>query len=81
MCLTCSKTTAEIPEAEEATGSVLWKKGLLKISQILQENNCIGMLESLFNKVAGNLKFVKFLRTPISKNVCERALLQRDNMW
>ena len=38
------------------------------------------MLESLFNKVAGlqtcfPLKFAKFLRTPILKNICKRLFL------
>ena len=59
-----------------------------KISQILLENTCARVF---FNKVAGlrafNLikkkfqhgcfivKFTKFLRTPILKNICERLLL------
>ena len=34
---------------------VFYKKGILKISQISQENTCV--LESFFNKVAGPLRF------------------------
>ena len=30
-------------ETEAATGGVLWKKALLKISQISQENVCVGV--------------------------------------
>ena len=60
----------------------------LKISQILQENTCVGVF---FNKVAGlrassfikkkfqcscfPVKIVKFLRTPTFKNISERLLL------
>ena len=58
------------------------KNYILKISQISQQNI---VLESLFNNVAGfqeilqhgcfPMKFAKFLRTPILKNICERLLL------
>ena len=64
------------------------KKVFLKISQISQENTCIGVC---FNNVAGLqackfikkilqhwcflMKFAKFLRTPTLKNNCERLLL------
>ena len=49
----------------------------LKISQITQENTCVG---DSFYKVAGqqmcfSVKFAKFLRTSILKNICERLLL------
>ena len=62
----------------------------LKISQILQENTCVGHT-SLFNKVAElravsfikkkfqrncfPVKFAKILRTPALKNIGERLLL------
>ena len=62
----------------------------LKISQISQENTCVGHT-SLFNKVAElravsfikkkfqrncfPVKFAKFLRTPTFKNIGERLLL------
>ena len=64
------------------------KKVFLKISQISVENSC---LESLFNNVGGlkvcsfikmrlqmrcfSVKFAKFLRKRILKNICERLLL------
>ena len=69
--------------------SVLQKKVFLKMSQILQEKTPV--LESLLNKVAClqawnfikkglqhwcfHVKFAKFLRTPILKNICQRLLL------
>ena len=63
------------------------KKVFLKISQILQENTCVG---ASFNNFADLqacnfikkifqqcflMKFAKLLRTPIFKNICERLLL------
>ena len=66
-------------------GRCLWKKVFLEISQ---ENTCVGVF---FNKVVGvkacnfikkalqhrcfPVKFAKFLRTPILKNICERLLM------
>ena len=64
------------------------KKVFLKISQYSQENT---VLEFLFNKVAGlqgcnfiekkfhhrcfQVRFAKFLKTPILKNICKQLLL------
>ena len=66
---------------------VLWKKLFLKTLQFYRKTPVV---ESLFNKVTGILasnlnkkrlhhrcfpvKFTKFLRTPILKNICERLL-------
>ena len=74
-----------MPEA--ATGGVLQKKLLLKLSQYPLE---IFVLESLFQKVAGlkacifikkkpqyrcfPVNIAKFLRLPISKIICDRLL-------
>ena len=64
--LLVSKTSVEYSEA--ATRGLLYKKVLLKIPEILQENTCVGV--NLFS-----VKFAKFLRAPILKNICKRLLL------
>ena len=64
--LLVSKTSVEY--SEEATRGLLYKKVLLKIPEILQENTCVGV--NLFS-----VKFAKFLRAPILKNICKRLLL------
>ena len=64
--LLVSKTSVEYSEA--ATKGLLYKKVLLKIPEILQENTCVGV--NLFS-----VKFAKFLRAPILKNICKRLLL------
>ena len=59
------------------------EKEFLKISQISQENTCVGVfLIKLQGWRAHNFQlsclpvnFAKFLRTPIFKNICERLLL------
>ena len=64
------------------------RKGVFVILQILQQNTCVGVS---FNKVTGFkacnviekrlrhkcflVKFAKFSRTPILKNICEQLLL------
>ena len=50
-----------------------FNKSFLKVSQISQEN----MLESLFNNIhrCFPVKFAKFSRSPIVKNICERLSL------
>ena len=53
--------------SEAATGGLLLKKLSLKISQISQENTCVG--------VSLHVNIAKLLRTPILKNICERLLL------
>ena len=72
---------------EAATGGVLWKKVILKILEISQENTCVGvfLIKSVKNFVKKRLqhrcspvKFAKFLRTPILKNKCERLLPSID---
>ena len=73
---------------EAATGGVLLKKLFSKISQISQEKNLFWILfliklqAQTCNFVKKRLqhryfpvKFAKFLRTPILKNICERLLL------
>ena len=65
------------------------KKVFLKISQISQENTCIGVSSQKNCRSSGlqfyqketptqvfPVKFTKFLRTRILKNICEPLLLQ-----
>ena len=56
------------------------EKVFLKILQILQANTCVGVLVANFIKKRLRhkcfpVKFEKFLRTPILKNIRERMLL------
>ena len=75
--------------AEAATGGVLQKKVFLKISQIEQENSCVRVsFQKSYRPQASDfikkrlqhscfpMKFAKFLRTPILKNISERLLLE-----
>ena len=88
--LICNKTTAEAyVQFQKWPPEVFCKKGILKKLQISKKTP---LLESLLNKVAGlqvcnftkkrlhhrchPVKFVKYLRIPILKNICERLLLQ-----
>ena len=52
------------------------KKLFLKISQYVRENTCVG-LEAFIGKRLQHMRFpvniVKFLRTPILKNICEQG--------
>ena len=72
---------------EAATGGVLSKNVFLKVLQISQENTCVGvfLIKFVKNYVKKRLqhkcfpaKFTKFLRTTISKNICERLLPSID---
>ena len=72
---------------------VFCKKVFLKISQILQESNCVN---PIFNEVEGleacnftkkrlqhrccPVNIAKFLRTLILKNICKRLLLCQQNI-
>ena len=57
------------------TGSVLWKKVLLKISQAC---NLIKRLQHRCFPV----NFAKFLRTPIMQNICKQLLLKwKTHRW
>ena len=67
---------------DAATEGVLYEKVIVKIFQILQENDCVRVsMESLFYRVARlqhsfvPVNFVTFSRTPILKIICERLLL------
>ena len=71
---------------EAATGGVLSKNVFLKVLQISQENTCVGvfLIKFVKNFVKKRLqhncfpvKFGKFLRTPILRNICERLLPSR----
>ena len=51
------------------------KKKFLKISQILQENTCVGVsIKKRLQHRCFPVKFAKFLRTPILRNICQRLL-------
>ena len=77
---------------EATTGGVLYKKLFLKISQYSQEKNCAGvsfliklqalspvtLLKRLQHRCFP-MNIVKFLRTPILKNICEPLLL--NSVW
>ena len=77
---------------EATTGGVLYKKLFLKILQYSQEKNCAGvsfliklqalspvtLLKRLQHRCFP-VNIVKFLRTPILKNICERLLL--NSVW
>ena len=62
------------------------KKLFLKISQCSQENTCVGFSFQLKLKMFRSatlcvpINIVKFLRTPILKNICEQLLLQ-NLLW
>ena len=59
---------------------VFCEKVFLKISQISQENSCAEVSFLITLQIWG-LKFAKFLRTPILKNICERLLLNYLAAW
>ena len=66
---------------EAVIGVVLFKKVFLKILQISQENACVGVWRpaTLLKKDSNTsliLKFAKFLRASIVKNICEQLLLE-----
>ena len=65
-------------EPQRSRGFVLWKKVFLKISQISQENTCVGVSfrpATLFKKRLQHwcfpVKFPKFLKTTILKNTAK----------
>ena len=60
------------------------KNGVLKVSQISQQNACVGVsfylracncIKKRFQQRCFPVYFAKFLRTPSLKNICERLLL------
>ena len=61
---------------------VFSKKKFLKISQISQKNTCVGIsgfqaykfIKKRHQHRCFPVKFAKFLRAPILKNICERLL-------
>ena len=62
---------------ETATGGVLKKKGGLKILQFSQEITWVGVsfIKKRLQHRCFSVKFKKFLRIPILKNICERPIL------
>ena len=59
--------------AEAATEGIL-QKVFLKISQIPQENTCVGVSFKLTCRT-----ICEFLRTPVLKNICERLIVTLHN--
>ena len=53
---------------------VLCKKVFLKISQISQENICVVVSLKRLQHRCFPVKFAKFLKTPVLRNICERLL-------
>ena len=58
----------------EAARGVTKKKNFLKILQYLQENTSVGVSKRLQDK-SFLVKFAKFLRKPILKNLCKWLVL------
>ena len=58
----------------EAARGVPSKKNFLKILQYLQENTSVGVSKRLQDK-SFLVKFAKFLRKPILKNLCKWLVL------
>ena len=59
---------------EKKPPDILQKRVFLKISQYSQENACVGVfLIKLQDWRSFLMEFVKFLRTPVLKNICERC--------
>ena len=89
LVLTACRYSSVLVILKAATGGVLWKTVFLKISQVLQENICVGVSLSQSYKPSGlqlYLKetstpgvFKKFSRTLILKNICEG--LHFYNSW
>ena len=51
------------------------EKVFLKFFQISQQNSCVGVSLIKFELKRFPVKFAKFLRTPILKNICKQLLL------
>ena len=63
-----------VPKVQKQPPEVFYKKGVLRNFTIFTEKH---LCRSLFLiKLLANLFILKFVRTPILKNNCERLLLQ-----